>query len=125
MFENEWFPIANKMGVSWNEFWEMNPRILSAIQKGYEEKRQDKDLMMWLQGQYELSAFYTAIENLFLGKKSKSKYFDKPILQKIKNQNTPCTDNEIKKKRELFVARLMSMKANFDLQNKKREEDKT
>ena len=47
MFENEWLPDAIAMGVTYAEFWKMNPRILKAIAKGYKNKMVDMYYMMW------------------------------------------------------------------------------
>lgn len=85
MFENEWFPKANAIGVSWHEFWKMNPRILKLLSKGHEEKKKEWDYMGWVLGQYTLSAVFTAIDHALSGKKAKSEYMGKPIFQQIED----------------------------------------
>lgn len=81
MFENEWFPPANAMGVTWQEFWRMNPHIIKCIAKGHKEKIKEQDTLMhtWW-GTYGLSALTVAVEHCLHGKKAKSEYIDKPIL---------------------------------------------
>lgn len=83
MFENEWFPKANAIGVSWQEFWGMNPHIIKLLMKGHEEKIKEQDYMAWLSNQYTLSAVSVAVEHCLAGKKAKSKYVDKPFLHSI------------------------------------------
>lgn len=117
MFENEWFPKANAMGVSWQEFWSMNPRIIKVIAKGYKEKIKEQDYLAWLSNKYTLSAVGVAIENNF-AKHPKAKYIDKPIMQQIEEQNKPLSENELQRQRELFVAKLEVMKTNFELNHK-------
>lgn len=81
MFENEWFPKANAIGISWQEFWGMNPHIIKLLIKGHEEKIKEQDYLAWLQGQYTLYAVSVAIEGCIAGKKAKLKYLKKPIMQ--------------------------------------------
>lgn len=80
MFENEWFPKAYSMGITWDEFWGMNPRIIKCISKGYEMKIKEQDALMhsWW-GSYGLSAVYHAVEHCLAGRKATSKYIEKPI----------------------------------------------
>lgn len=68
------------MGVSWDEFWKMTPRILNAIQKGYQERMEYQDFLNWMAGNYTLSALSTAIDAAMNGKKAKAEYEDKPLL---------------------------------------------
>lgn len=80
MFENEWFPYANAIGVSWQEFWGMNPHIINLIVKGRKEKIKQQDYLAWLFNQYTLSAVSVAVEHNFAGKKAKQKYVEKPFM---------------------------------------------
>lgn len=71
------------MGVTWQEFWGMNPHIINCLIKGHEErirqemKQQDYLQYLWW-GNYGRQAVYTAVEHC-LAKKPKSKYIEKPI----------------------------------------------
>lgn len=102
------------MGVSWNDFWKMNPRIIKAISNGYNEKLKRQDYMLWLNNQYTLSAVYTALDHLLNGKKAKSEYFKKPIMEEV-CEREQLNENDLQKQRELFVAKLETMKANFEI----------
>ena len=53
-----------------------------------------KDEMMWFMGVYVQSAVSVAIERNLAGKKAKSKYLEKPIMQDIED-NTGLTQEEI------------------------------
>lgn len=74
------------MGVSWNEFWNMNPHIIGLIIKGHKEKLRRDDYMAWIHGQYMLSAVWVAVEHNLAGKKAKSKYIKEPLLQKTETE---------------------------------------
>ena len=90
MFENEWFPKASVMGITWNEFWKMNPHIINCIANGYREKQIEQDSLAhaWW-GTYGLSAVSVAIEHCLSGKKAKCRrrYKPKNHLQKKKRND--------------------------------------
>lgn len=81
-FENEWFPQANAIGISWKEFWTLNPRIIKCMLKGYNEKRKEIDMTMWMMEQYIHDAVFVALDHkltALFGKRAKSKTFENPI----------------------------------------------
>lgn len=122
MFENEWFPKANAIGVSWHEFWGMNPRIIKLLIKGHEEKIKEKDYFAWLFNQYTLSAVSVAVEHNLAGRKAKSKYIEKPIMQEIAEkqaESKPLTEEDKKKQTEQIFMQLRIMGANFNLNHEK------
>ena len=57
-------------------------------------KMRMQDEQMWMLGMYVQSAVSVAIEHNLAGKKAKSKYFDKPIMQNIED-DTGLTQEEI------------------------------
>ena len=67
-------------------------------------------------GTYVMSAVFTAVEHCIGGKKAKSKYTDKLLMQEIEKND--MTEEELQKQRELFVAKLQVMKTNFELSNR-------
>lgn len=85
------------MGVSWHEFWGMNPHIINLITKGYQEKIREKDYLAWLFNQYTLSAVSVATEHCLAGKRAKSKYIEEPLLSKVFEKNK-LTQDEIQQK---------------------------
>ncbi len=73
-------------------------------------------------GRYNLDAFSVVMSHFgagLSGKRSRAKYMEKPISQIAEEKNHAFTEEELKKQRELFVARLEVMKTNFELSNKK------
>jgi hypothetical protein len=98
MFEKEWFKNAYKLGVSWEDFWHMNPRIIQAIADGYAEKKKDEmqieNCVAYLQGRYFMDALMATVGNMF-------------------KSNGELTEEEIEKQRERFAAKLTRMEANF------------
>lgn len=119
MITAEWFPQAYAIGVSWDEFWRMNPRILSAIADGYNQRIRYEDHMNWLNGQYMLSAVIVGVERNLAGKKSKAEYFKKPILEQVEEENKPISDDELQKQRILFMEKLKIMQSNFEISHPK------
>lgn len=108
------------MGVTWQEFWGMNPHIIKCLQKGYEEKMKQEDCLQYLWwGSYGLSAVTVAVEHCLAGKKAKSKYVEKTIMHEIEERNKPLSEEELQRQRELFVAKLEVMKTNFELNHSK------
>lgn len=106
------------LGVSWQEFWEMNPHIIKLLLKGYEEKIKEQDYMAWLSNQYTMSAVSVAAEHCLAGRKAKSKYIEKPFMQEIEEkqqENKPLTEEEKKRQTEQLFLRLRIMGANFNL----------
>lgn len=83
------------MGVSWQDFWKMNPRIVKLIVKGHEEKIKKQDYLAWLFNQYTLSAVSVAVEHCLFGTKAKSEYIKRPIFREIElEQNGYKESNE-------------------------------
>lgn len=96
--------------IDWSSPADMEPYL-----KMHKEELKEKDYLAWLQGQYTLSAVSVAVEHCLAGRKAKSKYIRKPLLQELEEQNKPLTEEEIQRQRELFVAKLQAMKTNFEL----------
>lgn len=112
------------MGVSWQEFWGMNPHIIKLLAKGHEEKIKEQDYINWLNNQYTLSAVSVAVEHCLAGRKARSKYIEKPILAEIEQKkeqisNTSLTEKEKKKQTEKLFMQLRIMGANFNLNNER------
>ena len=116
---SEWFPQAYAIGVSWDEFWRMNPRILSAIAEGYNQRVRNADYMNWINGQYTLAAVTVGVERNLAGRKAKSEYPQNPFFEEIEKQNKPLSDDELQKQRELFVERLKTEQSNFEISHGK------
>ncbi len=120
MITKEWYPQAYVMGVSWGEFWHMNPRIISAIADGYNQRLQQVDYMNWLNGSYMLSAVTVGVERNLAGRKARGEYIKEPILSRAQKDAQPLTEDTLQKQRELFVEKLKTMQANFELSHRKK-----
>lgn len=83
------------MGISWEEFWNMNPRILKAIQMGYDEEIKRKDYLNWLSGQYTISAILVSLDTFMNGEKAKSEYMEKPILVQVEKEASMTEEERI------------------------------
>lgn len=81
------------MGVTWSEFWNMNPRILKAISEGYSEKTKYEIIrsnnMAYRQGIYFMDAIASTVGNMF-SKGAKNQYPKKPyeIFSEDSEENT-------------------------------------
>ena len=100
-----------------DEFMDSRPVELVSYGIAYKLKRKIRDEDLWLQGLYNMKAFGVVLSNMFC-KNSKAKYFETPISHDKIVQETELTEEELQKQRELFVAKLMAMQKNFELNHK-------
>lgn len=106
MYQKEILPDVLAMGISYDEFWQMNPRILNIHTEAHKKRLKEQDVMNWYQGQYYLSAIVTALDGCFNGKKAKSKYIETPIMS---NEKFGKTEEEIQQMElEKLVAQEMA-----------------
>lgn len=91
------------------------PKELEPFLKAHKIKIKMRDEEMWRMGIYVQYSVSVAVEHNLAGRKAKSKYIEKPLLQEIEKKNTPMTEDEIQKHRELFIAKMKIMQANFEL----------
>lgn len=110
MFENEWLPYAISIGISYKDFWNMNPRIIKAISKGYKEKMDDIDYLMWMMGSYVKSAVFVAVDHVLNGPKAKSKYIEKPF---SKNEDDSENRHDNKESNEQVAVYEMKQRINL------------
>jgi len=107
------------MGMTKSDFMHSTPKVLNAYGEAYKIKLKTLDRLAWqFCGSYVLSAVAVAVEHCLAGKKAKSEFVKEPMLEKLEDANKSMTETELQKQRELFVARLEAMKANFDLNHK-------
>ncbi len=95
-----------------------SPSDLEPYSKAYKLHIQQQDYMAWIHNQYTLSAVSVAVEHCLAGRKAKSRYIEKPLLEKIEQKNKPMTQEEIERQRLLFISKMNVMKTNFELNNK-------
>ena len=94
----------------------------------YKLKQKAKDEELWRANQYTMIAVSVAVSRTLYGRKSKSKYLDKPILQmqeeKQKNDEKVLTEADKKHQRDQILMRLQLMQINFNSNKKKNEQDR-
>lgn len=73
------------IGITYHEFWGMNPHIIKFYAEQYKNKRNEEDLKQWKLGQYILAAISTI---------GKGKYPKKPMFQ-IEENTGEITERDI------------------------------
>lgn len=109
-------------GLSVEDIDMSSPADMEPYLKAYREELKEKDYLAWLSNQYTLSAVSVAVEYCLAGKKAKSKYIKKPIMQEIEEkqqENKLLTEEEKKRQTEQLFLRLRIMGANFNLNHGK------
>lgn len=109
--------------IDWSSPADMKPYL-----KAHEEELKEKDYLAWFFNQYTLSAVSVAVEHCLAGKKAKSKYIEKPIMQEMANkkiESKPLTEEDKKKQTEKLFMQLRIMGANFNLKNKENKIEQT
>lgn len=100
------------------------PKELKPYDIAHKKKVIEQDYLQHLWwGNYGVSALSVAIDHCINGKKAKSKYMEKSLFEQMEDENKELSEHEIKKQRELFVANLEIMKANFEINHPKKESD--
>lgn len=102
------------MGVSYHEFWTLNPRSLNVIIEGYKLKRKVHDEEQWYLGGYMFHAVTVALGNAFRKKNEKPKsYFE--ILEEPFMQSVEMAEQRKQKQIDALMASLHVMQNNFNL----------
>ena len=102
MFE-KWFPVCRMYGMTEEQFWRSNPRIIKTWEKAWKaEENRKNNLIHSYVGNYVMSAVTVAVEHCLNGKKAKSKYTEKPI------QLFPLTEEEKKREQKKAIAQFMA-----------------
>lgn len=121
-YEAELIPQAIAMGISYEEFWKLNPRSFNVIAKGYNLWKKEQDAMMWLQGGYIFGAVSLAVRNAFRKKGQQQKEYFKvlkePFLSQSIKDESNMTESEKKNMTEQLFHNLEIQMANFNLQKK-------
>lgn len=107
------------LGVSKAEFMDSTPKDLECYIEAEKMAQKRRDAENWQMGMYNMSAFSVALGKALSGRKSKSKYMDKPIMEKIKEsqkeEEENLTEEQMVTERDKLLAALMTMQANFEL----------
>ena len=83
------------MGITLEEFENMNPRMIESYRKGFEQRQELEDEKMWNWfGTYGISAVMVAVEHALLGKDAKSEYLKESITKMQRRENGELTEEE-------------------------------
>jgi len=61
------------------QFWKCTPHRLQTYIKAYKERANELDAIMWNMGVYVQRAVMVGVDSVLNGRKSRAKYFEKPI----------------------------------------------
>lgn len=119
---------ALSIGIKLQEFEHLNPKKLGYYAEAYKQKEESElhkqNMLAHLQGQYFAEAIMCTVCNALSGKSGKKyEYPKKPYKLNTDIQNE-MDEKEMQKQRELFVAGLMAMQANFELNHENKGDDK-
>ena len=108
------------LGITWEQFWEMNPRIVNAHIEGHRLFVEEQNALYHLEGIYTRSALESTVGNMFKKKGAKAiEYLAKPIdlSGSSDDENSPdgLSEEEKKRRTELLFGKLRIMQANFEL----------
>lgn len=121
LYTKEWFPYCNVMGISWCQFWDMNPRIVNAHKQGFKLKKEEQNAFAYIQGVYVRDALASTVGNMMKKKGAKAiEYPSQPydLYKEDVSSDTGengMTEAEKRKKTEEIFGVLSVMKANFDI----------
>lgn len=105
------------IGADYDRVMDSCPKELEPFEKAFEISQKIADENAWSLGAYIQSAVAVAIEHNFAGRRAISKYIEKPF----SHNSNKLTASDKKRAREQFMAELLAMKANFDLEKKLKE----
>lgn len=112
-------PYALSIGIDEKTFWTLNPRKIKPYQKAHKLRLEERDAELWRMGIYVQSAVTVAVEHNLAGRKARSKYIEKPLLEDAREHEEQLSESKRKEQVDLLFAKLNVMKANYDIDNKK------
>lgn len=112
-----WLMVTKGYGLTIDDIDNSSPADLKPYADAYylERKTKDADAWSWC-GNYVMSAVVVAVDHVLNGRKAESQYISEPVLQ---DTNEEMTQDELQREREALVMRLRTMKANWDIANKR------
>lgn len=115
MIYKGYLPYALTIGVPYETAMSLNPKKLEPFIEAYKNKRKLMDELMWMMGMYIEDAVMVAVEKNLAGKKAKSKYFEKPLMEMQEEQKAETlTDEQKKTMVENLFTSLEIRKYNFE-----------
>lgn len=120
MIYKGYLPYALSIHVPYETAMALNPTKLEPFTEAFNNEQKMLDYHMWMMGIYVQDAVMVAVEKNLAGKKSKAKYFEKPLMEQQEEKNGDNLTQEQKHNivENLFTS-LQIRKANWDLEHKK------
>ena len=108
------------LGITWEQFWDMNPRIVNAHIEGHKLFVLEQNALFHLEGVYTVKALEATVGNMFKKKGAKAiEYPAKPFdLEGASESPDGMTEEEKRRKTEMLFGKLRIMQANFELSKK-------
>lgn len=115
------FPYYMAMGMSYEQFWNDNPKLAYYYRKAHEIKLQQSNEQMWLQGMYMAYAINSTVGNMFKKKSQKPNEYPSEPLPITQEQIEEKKRKEAIRKQEEIKARFMklALSVNANLSKKK------
>ena len=110
------------IGVDYERFMSSCPKELEPFVEAERLRILKRDEDMWVMGMYVQNAVSVAVEHCLAGKKAKSQYLKLPLREKMEEENK-ISEEKLQRQREQFVAQLMIMKTNFELNKENAKND--
>lgn len=110
--------MALSIGIKENDFWNMTLHTLELHVEAFEKEQLRLDQIMHTMGAYVHSAVISALDKVWNGKKSRKEYVKDPF-SALNKKEKKMTERELQKQREKFVAGLLAMQSNWELEHKK------
>lgn len=110
--------VTKGYGFTVNDIDMSCPADLEPYAKAYNLEQQERDALVYAQvGEYIIPAVTMAVRSGAWGK-GKLEYAKKPIYENAKIANS---EEEVQRQREVFVAGLMAMQANYEITHPKKD----
>lgn len=107
--------------MSKEEFFDSTPKELHCYIEAENMAAKRRDEELWHLGMYNMSAFSVALSKALSGKKSKAKYMEEPLYNKVaekqKEEEENLTEEQKEVERSKLLTALMTMQANFELKH--------
>ena len=122
-YEHEWMPKVLPLGTSYQEFWELNPRIINVMVEAYNEAKKNEirtaNMLYHLEGMYFMDALVSTVGNMFRGKGQKAfEYPKEPYTLDLEYEEgldiTDEAERDIARQRREFVTSLNTLFGNLE-----------
>ena len=106
------------LGTTYNDFWQLNPRIINVMVEAYNESKKNEirqaNMLYHLEGMYFMDALLATVGNMFRGRGQKAfEYPDEPITLDLEYEKgldmSDDANRDIALQRRNFVTQLNNM----------------